>query len=260
MRIKSLFIILVSVCLLLDGRLNAEPADSTARAWGYFNYTMIFSPNWAFIVMPGYSYEFSRSDADKEAPHDPQSTVFYELSFGPAYMVKAGEFIVKLPLWYNYQAYPIAYRDKYHFSHNFAFLPIIQYKHESLELIGRTYFENKFYTTKVPHGSSQGYSLQFRPLMRINFWFARNLAFTFAEELFFGLVQDTSNNSGTEPSFVKKGFSENRAMAGFEYRFSPFSSVAPQYLLRSSFDPSPPHKLQRSDHCLFVQFNYVVNL
>ncbi|TAL33830.1 MAG: DUF2490 domain-containing protein [Spirochaetes bacterium] len=261
MRTSKIAALLFVLFLIIPRASYSANADSTFRAWGYLNYTLLFSPDWVFTIMPGYSYEFSRNDADSAAPHGAQSSVLNELYFGPAYVVQAGEFTLKLPFWYSFQGYPTAYRDMYHFSHNLDFLPVIQFTHNGLELITRLFLENKFHTTRVPEGSNkQGYSLQFRPLVRVNYWLTSSVALTLADEAYLGLVQDSNNKSGPEPGFARKGFSENRFMAGMEYKFSPFTSIAPQYMLRTLYDPASSHKLLGIDHCAFIQFNYIVRL
>jgi len=271
--------LLVALCLvfaafiLVSTVMEANAAVPTyRRTWTYLNFNLLISPNWAFTIMPGHRYEFYD---DTQEDDEGRGNQFYELFVGPVYINKISDNVTfKLPLWYYYMGFPNlggtrSGRDNnYFYSHNFEFVPIFEVRFGSLMIANRIILHNKFYANNAVYteeAQRRGWSLLMREMISLTYDVTPSFSLTMGDEVFIGLIEDRGTNEirGNaigEPFFEQHGFSMNRFYAGFIYKFSPFVSIHPQYILESLHNPNDDYEFYKKGHYLYVIFNYAFKL
>jgi len=260
-----LVILCVSAGVLTSPAAAEKPV--AARTWTYLNLTTLLSPNWAWVVMPGHRYEFYRdNDPSRDAPGvpDTKETYFWEFFTGPVYIKKFGDLTLKLPLWYYYMGFPVNSTDKYFYSHNIEFLPIVEYKIDRLKLYNRVIFHNKVYAHNTVYTKEQysGYSLLIREKFQVSYALTKEFALILADELFFGAIEDkdTKDIAKGEPFFAQKKFNKNRLYAGGAYKFTPFLNLSLQYVYETNYNPDNDGALTERDHYIMTTLTYVLKL
>ncbi|MBN2542459.1 DUF2490 domain-containing protein [bacterium] len=226
--------------------------------WEYGNVTTLFSPNWAFVVMPGRRYEFSTTQDNVE----PKGTFFYEFFAGPVYTHSFGDIKLKVPLWYYLMYFPQDEADDF-YSHNIELLPIVEYYHGDWTFINRVILHNKIYADNSLFTSSEersGYSLLLRELVRVNYKLSRQVSLTAADEVFLGLIEDsdTKEIATGEPFFAKSGFSRNRLYLGLNTKFGKITTLSTEYVWETNYDPDDDYKLTKIRHYIFLTATFVL--
>ncbi len=271
--LKRTVVIVVAMLLVSSSMVYGAGAPKTGRTWEYLNLTLLLSPNWAFVILPGHRYEFSRKTASDAKYADEKYTYFWEFFAGPVYMQKFGDLTLKLPLWYYYMGFPLRHKDStgedYYYSHNIEFLPIVEYKYKDWKFINRVIFHNKFYANNSYYETKTerwGYSLTLREMFTIEYNILPVLALTVADELFFGLVEDADTkddpapNPKGEPFYEVEGFNMNRLYVGLIYRFTPTLSLSPQYVYETQYDPDNNGKVTSYNHYIYLTLTYVIKM
>jgi len=264
---------LVMFALVPTGGSAAEK-PYTGRTWEYVNVTMLLSPNWAFMVMPGHRFEFYRG-ADPKS--NAKETFLWEFFAGPIYIQKFESFTFKLPLWYYYMGFPIdaddkkqgtKYDDRF-WSHNIEVVPIFDFNLDALKITSRTIFHNKVYAKNELYTTAnqrKGYSLLIRQMLMLEYALNPMFSLLLGDEIFVGLKEDGGTkdlNGGAlrgEPFYERKGFSENRLHAGFNVKFSPALSLSPQYVYDTTYLPESGYRLTSRNHYIMLTLNYVLKL
>ncbi|HDP80862.1 MAG TPA: DUF2490 domain-containing protein [Spirochaetes bacterium] len=175
-------------------------------------------------------------------------------------------------LWYYYMGFPVKKfgptgEDEYFYSHNIEFLPILEYKYEKWKFVNRVIFHNKVYAKNYFYESDsekKGYSLTLREMVTIEYDILPLLSISIADELFFGLVEDEDTKDKPypkgEPFYEVKGFNMNRLYIGLNYKFTPFISLAPQYVYETIYDPDNDGKLTNYNHYIYLTLTYVMKM
>jgi hypothetical protein len=232
-------LLLIAVSLVIGtGTVFADVA-APGRSWTYLSGTMLLTPHWAFNVMPGIRYEFSR---DIGAGRD---TYLHELFAGPTYIMKNGPFTFKLPLWYYYMGFPVKANNAYYFTHSLEVIPIVEYRYNNWTFVNRVIFHNTFYASYYPSDEQRNGAVN------------KQLTLLLADEPFFGVFEDgdaPANNYG----YWAKGFRVNRVYAGLIYAITPAFTVSPQYVFETNYDGAG--KLTEIDHYVYVTFSYAWKL
>ena len=244
---------IIFVFLLLTISYAQRP--TTGRLWSYFNFTGLISKQLAFVVMPGFRYEFSR---DEENNGTAKKTYFYELLTGPVYIVKGNCWTLKLPVWYYYMGFPISAQDDYFYSHNIELLPIIEFRKNRFTLSSRTIFHNTVYASiyETAH-DRKGYGLVIREMIKASYSLNDDIELLVAEEPFFGVIED-SEAEVHGLGYWQKGFRMNRIYAGGTIRMSKYFSISPQYVFETNYDSDG--QLASINHYLFITLSYALKL
>jgi len=258
---------------LLPAGANAAEKPYTGRTWEYVNVTLLLSPNWAFMVMPGHRFEFYRG-ADPKS--DAKETFLWEFFAGPIYIQKFESFTFKLPLWYYYMSFPWDGDDKKpkdsddgrRWSHNIEVVPIFEFNVDALKVTSRTIFHNKVYAKNELYTTAnqrKGYSLLIRQMLMLEYALNPMFSLLLGDEIFVGVKEDggTKNLSEVkigEPFYERKGFSENRLHAGFNVKFNPALSLSPQYVYDTTYLPESGYRLTSRNHYIMLTLNYVLKL
>ncbi len=258
---------------LLPAGANAAEKPYTGRTWEYVNVTLLLSPNWAFMVMPGHRFEFYRG-ADPKS--NAKETFLWEFFAGPIYIQKFESFTFKLPLWYYYMGFPWDGDDLTprssdegrRWSHNIEVVPIFEFNLDALKITSRTIFHNKVYAKNELYTTAnqrKGYSLLIRQMLMLEYALNPMFSLLLGDEIFVGAKEDggTKNLSATkigEPFYERKGFSENRLHAGFNVKFSPALSLSPQYVYDTTYLPESGYRLTSRNHYIMLTLNYVLKL
>ncbi len=269
-KIKKVVLLSFALATLLSVTQQSFAAvPTTGRTWGYFNLTTLLSPNWAFVVMPGHRYEFSRSNDPNQSEI---KTYFYELFAGPVYVTKLSKNLkLKLPLWYYYMGFDFANHNAkgaigdYLYSHNIEFLPILEYKYKNFVFMNRVIFHNKIYAKNKIYDAADvnsGFSMLIREKFQITYILNKSLGFILADEIFIGAVEDsdTKKMPQGEPFFALQKFNKNRLYVGMFYKFTPFLSIVPQYVYETNYIPKEDYKLKDKHHYINVTLSYVLKL
>lgn len=253
----------ICVVLLFASSAAAYAVPTAGRTWEYGEFTTLISPSWAFTVMGSHAYEFSRTN---DPGKDEKETYFYEFFAGPVYSMRFGNLTLKLPLWYYYQGFPVKAIDKYYYSHNIEFLPILEYKYNRWKLWNRVIFHNKIYSSFYDTSDQRkGYSLLVREYLRVEYSLTDKFRVMVGDEIFQGIIEDddtvdsTPDPLGGPGGFEKKGFALNRFYAGFGYSFTPSFSVTPMYMYQTAHF-GRHNKVTEKDHYLFITLSYVLKL
>lgn len=267
---KSFVMTLLAIILFATAAKPSEAAPNTGRTWIYGNLTTLLSPNWAFVVMPGHRYEFSRSYDEGQ---DQYKTFFYELFAGPVYIKKFGNLTLKLPLWYYYMGFDFSNHNKkgaigdYLYSHNIEFLPILEYKMGNMVLMNRIIFHNKIYAKNKLYGTDDlksGFSMLIREKFQITYLLNKKMGLIFADEIFIGAVEDTDtsdlNLPSGEPFYAKKKFNKNRVYLGMFYKVTPMTKLVPQYILETNYLPEDDYKLKDVHHYINLTISHVIKM
>ena len=156
---KKLVLTLAIVCAFFT---LAQAAPIAGRMWENLNFTTLLSPDWAFTIMPGHRWEFSRD------PGSTSDTYFEELFVGPTYTTKLSDSLkLKIPVWYYYMGFPNKFNGTYKFSHNLEILPILEYKLDSsLMISSRSIFHNTFFSSM---NNASGWSTLLREMILVNY-------------------------------------------------------------------------------------------
>ncbi|MCU0844366.1 MAG: DUF2490 domain-containing protein [Spirochaetes bacterium] len=257
---------------LIPAGADAAEKPYTGRTWEYVNVTMLLSPNWAFMVMPGHRFEFFRgADPTSSA----KETFLWELFAGPIYIHKFESFTFKLPLWYYYMGFIIDGDDKrptrgdyeYRFySHNIEVVPIFEFNVDAMKITSRTIFHNKVYAdnnTYRTENQKKGHSLLIRQMLMLEYTLTPMFSLILGDEIFVGVKEDGGTKDlGPigEPFYERNGFSENRLHAGFNVKFNPFLSLSPQYVYDTTYKPESGYRLTSRNHYIMLTLNYVLKL
>ncbi|HSV98021.1 MAG TPA: DUF2490 domain-containing protein [Spirochaetota bacterium] len=246
-------------------------APYTGRTWEYVNVTMLLSPNWAFMVMPGHRFEFYRGADSKSSAKE---TFLWEFFAGPIYIHKFESFTFKLPLWYYYMGFPVdgndgkpkvAGEDRF-YSHNIEVVPIFEFSVDALKVTSRTIFHNKVYADNniyVTENQKKGYSLLIREMIMLEYALTPMFSLLLGNEVFVGVKEDGGTKDlGRigEPFYERNGFSENRLHAGFNVKFNPTLSLSPQYIYNTTYKPESGYRLTSRNHYIMLTLNYVLKL
>lgn len=220
------------ICMMAVLCVTLYAQSTTARFWGYANITAVFTKNWVFVVMPGVRYEFLRDDG-MDSPA--KKLYFTELLTGPVYTMRHKCLTLKFPLWYYYMGFPVSSADDYFYSHNIEFLPIIEYRSNRLKVTSRTIFHNTVYASIYETDALRnGYGLVVRQLFRADYSVANKVIIIFAEEPFFGVIED-----GEAPphvlGFWPAGFRMNRLYVGCAIQLKPSLTISPQYVFETTY-------------------------
>jgi len=259
---------------LLPAGANAAEKPYTGRTWEYVNVTLLLSPNWAFMVMPGHRFEFYRGADPKSSAKE---TFLWELFAGPIYIQKFDSFTFKLPLWYYYMGFPIDGNDKKpkvpgeerFWSHNIEVVSIFEFNLDALKITSRTIFHNKVYAQNSAYTTAnqkKGHSLLIRQMLMLEYALTPMFSALLGDEIFVGVKEDggTKDLAGGkfrgEPFYERKGFSENRLHAGFNIKFSPEISLSPQYVYDTTYLPESGYLLTSRNHYIMLTLNYVLKL
>ena len=256
----ALFMLLLSSIAFLDKSM-AAPAPTLGRAWTYPNLTLGFSPEWSFTIMPGYRFEFYRSEGDT------LNSFLYELFVGPNYTKRFSDLTLKLSLWYYYSGFDLnrGSLNSFLYSHNIEFVPAVDYKIGKFTLSDRILTHSKIYAANNWFTTSDqrwGYSLLLRQMLKVGYSITSTLSVFVADEIFIGLIEDndTKKIRKGEPFFEEKGFSKNRVYLGGAYKVTPSFSISPQYVLETNYNPADKHKLKTKEHYIFLGLDYVLKL
>jgi hypothetical protein len=223
------------------------------RLWTYVNFTGLLSNEFAFVIMPGFRYEFSRKDENNGVA---KKTYFYELLTGPVYIIKIKDWILKLPVWYYYMGFPVAPQDDYFYSHNLEFLPIVEFRSSDFTFISRTIFHNTIYASIYEQGGDRkGYGLVIREMFKICYQLSDRVDILIADEPFFGVIED-SEASIHPLGYWQKGFRMNRLYAGCNIRMTKHLSLSPQYVFETNYDTNG--QLDAVNHYLFLTISCAV--
>ena len=226
-------------------------SSTTGRFWSYLNITSLIDAKWAIVTMPGFRYEFARSDDLNMLPA--KGIYFYEFFVGPVYTKTSGAFTFKLPVWYYYMGFPSDYA--YFYSHNIEILPILSYRSGRTTFTGRTIFHNTVYASVYEtREMRKGYSLVIRQLLQVAHNIDDRTTLIFADEPFFGVIED--GEAPPSPiGFWPSGFRLNRIYAGLQYSITPKMKISPQYVFETAHDEG---RVTDVNHYLFVTFSYVL--
>lgn len=223
------------------------------RSWTYINLTTVFTPEWSFIVMPGYKYEFYQNSGD------PGKTVLYELFIGPAYNIKAGNFAFILPLYYYYLGAPVRSTGKYYYTHNIAFVPLAVYTMGRWEFRSRLFCHNTFYANYYETEElRRGYALLVAPMLMVTFRLIENFSLSVSDEVPIVFVEDIQATPTTGAGFLRKGLYKNRLYSGVIYSFDNSLSLKLQYVYETTYGTD--RGLDRVDHTVFTVVSYVLKL
>jgi hypothetical protein len=266
---KPIFTSLVAAAILFSLAQPSQAAPNTGRTWVYGNLTALLSPNWAFVVMPGHRYEYSRSYDEGQ---DEFKTFFYELFAGPVYIQKLSDNLtLKLPLWYYYMGFDFDNVNSkgiigdYLYSHNIEFLPILEYKMGNFVFMNRVIFHNKIYADNKLYDTDDrksGYSLLIREKLQITYLLNKKMGLIFADEIFIGAVEDedTKDIPSGEPFYAKKKFNKNRVYLGMFYKVTPMTKIVPQYILETNYLPEKDYELKDVHHYINFTVSHVLKL
>lgn len=240
--------LMITVALPVSGK-----ASTTGRFWSYLNVTSLIDAKWAIVTMPGFRYEFARSDDPSMLPA--KGLYFYEFFIGPVYSRTSGAFTFKLPVWYYYMGFPSD--NSYFYSHNIEILPILTYRTGRTTFTSRTIFHNTVYASVYETSEMRkGYSLVIRQLLQVAHCIDERTTLIIADEPFFGVIED--GEAPPSPiGFWPSGFRLNRIYAGLEYSITPRIRISPQYVLETAHDEGTVTDV---NHYLFVTFTYVLRL
>ncbi len=224
---KKLLLVLALVATVFSATAQAEPL--AGRMWENINFTAVLSPDWAFTIMPGHRWEFSRNGA----PNATSDTYFQELFIGPTLTMKLSDSLkFKLPVWYYYMGFPNRFNGTYRFSHNLEILPIFEYKLDAnLMISSRSIFHNTFFTSM----NGSGWSTLLREMILINYTLSPTCTIFAGNEIFIGLLTDGTYAGAYGPGFSPSGIDENRVIAGFTYKLTPEISITPQYIYSNTW-------------------------
>jgi hypothetical protein len=243
--------ILFLVALASSTLPRYSASATTGRFWTYLNVTALVSPSWSLVTMPGFRYEFARTEETMICSN--RGFYFYEFLIGPTHAHTWGRFSLKLPLWYYYMGFPSP--DEHDYSHNIEFLPILNCRLDRLSFTSRTIFHNTVYASvyETPE-LKNGYSLVIRQYLEISYAVDQRLNIQLADEPFFGVIEDRE----APPSsigFWPSGFRLNRIYAGFKFQVTPCLSLAPQYVYETAYNEG---RVTDSNHYIFFTFSYVL--
>jgi hypothetical protein len=270
---RTCIVLLAALMLfaLIPAGADAAEKPYTGRTWEYVNVTMLLSPNWAFMVMPGHRFEYFRgADPSSSA----KETFLWELFAGPIYIQKFENFTFKLPLWYYYMGFIIDGNDKKPkvagntraYSHNIEVVPIFEFNVDALKITSRTIFHNKVYAENTLYDTGnekKGYSLLVRQMLMLEYALTPMFSLLLGDEVFVGVKEDGgTKNLGPigEPFYERNGFSENRLHAGFNIKFNPALSLSPQYVYDTTYKPESGYRLTSRNHYVMLTLNYVLKL
>lgn len=259
--------------LLVSTQGFANQKPSTFRTWEYLDFTVLLSPNWAYTVLPGHTYEWTRDNDPSTDPkkREAKGPVLYELFTGPVYITKIGDVTVKLPLWYYYMGFPIkattTTESMYKYSHNIEFVPIVEYKMGDWKFWNRVIFHNTVYSNYYKEDSDRkGYSLLIREFFKVEYSLTPDFRLVVGDEIFVGIIEDSDTNTDAltpgliSPGFSRKGFSQNRFYLGCGYSFSPVLSITPLYILQTQHFKRYSNKVTEYDHYIQVTLSYALKL
>jgi hypothetical protein len=227
----------------------------TGRVWSYINCTGILTSRWAYVMMPGFRYEFARDDAQNS---DTKKMYFYELLTGPVFITRANRLTIKIPFWYYYMGFPVAGTDNYYYSHNVELLPIIEYRSNRVLFTSRTIFHNTVYASVYETDEMRkGYGLVVRQLFKLEYFLNPGLSVVCAEEPFLGVIED-----GQAPAhalgYWQRGFRMNRIYLGMGIKLNQALNISPQYVFETTYGEST--ELTGINHYLHVMLTWVVRL
>ena len=222
------------------------------RLWSYGNITGVINKNLVWVAMPGLRYEFSRHDSLASPTKD---LYFIELLTGPTYSFHIKQASIKLPLWYYYMGFPIKAQDRYYYTHNIEFLPIVSYSFHTFTITSRTILHNTVYASVYDtNAQKSGYGLVIRQLIQVNVALSPHMRVTIGEEPFFGVIEDTE--AMPHPlGYWQKGFRMNRVYAGFAIKLLSYLTISPYYVYETTYD-SEGH-LSGTNHYAFIVLSYV---
>jgi hypothetical protein len=273
---RTCIVLLAALMLfaLIPAGADAAEKPYTGRTWEYVNVTMLLSPNWAFMVMPGHRFEFFRG---ADPTYNAKETFLWEFFAGPIYIQKFESFTFKLPLWYYYMAFPIdaddrktagGYDDRF-WSHNIEVVPIFEFNVDALKITSRTIFHNKVYADNRFYNTEnqkKGYSLLIRQMLMLEYALTPMFSLLLGDEIFVGVKEDGGTkdlNNGLlrgEPFYERNGLNENRLHAGFNVKFNPALSLSPQYVYDTTYLPESGYRLTNRNHYIMLTLNYVLKL
>jgi hypothetical protein len=307
---KRLSVIAISLFSLiaLAGVARADaPAKQEGRIWYDQNLTLAFTPQWSFTVMPGFRTEFARSREDVAGVQ------FLEFFIGPNFTYKWKNFTFKGSLWYYYMGYPLRGRGvessvgqpltcsssmaatpnncipSYNFSHNLEIIPAVEYRWGRWSFYDRIIFHNTFYADTyndtnpltnagLSVGSQRaGWGTVLRELVQARYALTDRLGVLLADELFFGIAEDSDTSkllklnadkttttphvAGYKPTgYWKDGFRYNRTYAGIDFKVTPALTVSPMYMIEIGVSPVDSGDITDVAHNLFVVVTYVAKL
>ena len=294
-RLSFLAISLVTL-VALSGVAQATdyPTKQEGRVWYDQNLTLAFTPEWSFSVMPGMRFEYARSREGL------QGLQFLEFFIGPNYTYKLGNLTIKGSLWYYYMGYPQRGRMRedpthpgnlacnppdcvptYNFSHNLEIIPSVEYRLGRWSFYDRIIFHNTFYAdlyndtnpatnAGLDVGSQRaGWGTVLRELAQVRYAVTDTLGVLLADELFFGIVEDSDTQKLKTPKLVggydprgywKNGFRYNRTYVGIDFKVTPALTVTPMYMLELGVDRLDSGDLTDMAHNLFVIVTYVAKM
>jgi hypothetical protein len=240
--------------ILMPGNVFAQTPTS-ARIWMYGNLTTVMHPNIAYVIMPGFRYEFARDD---EMGSEEKGLYFYELLTGPVFGVRLKNSSIKLPLWYYYMDFPVRSSDDHYFSHNIELLPIITLRCKPVVITSRTIFHNTLYASVYGEDTlNSGYGLVLRQLVRLDIPISKAVIATIGEEPFFGIIEDAQ--APPHPlGFWERGFRMNRVYIGCIIRPFDRLSVSPQHVYETTYDSEGT--LTARNHYFFLTISYTLQL
>lgn len=243
------------LCIMLAIFVSLSAQPQTARLWGYANVTAVLARDWAYVMMPGMRYEFTRSDDMGSAA---KGVYFVELLTGPVYVFRHKCLTFKVPVWYYYTGFPVNSTEDYFYSHNAEFLPIIEYRSGTLKLTSRTIFHNTFYASIYGTDDlKNGYGLVVRQLFRADYGVNSALTITAAEEPFFGVVED-SEAPPHMLGFWPGGFRMNRVYLGAGFQLGTSFTISPQYVFETTYGDAT--ELTGINHYLFITISYTLGI
>jgi hypothetical protein len=297
-RFALLALSLLSV-LATSGAAQAAdlPTKQEGRVWYEQNLTLAFTPNWSFTVMPGARFEFARTREDKAGVQ------FLEFFIGPNFTYKMNNFTFGGSLWYYYMGYPSRGRivestglcslqtsptasncqSTYAFSHNLEIIPTVEYRIGRWSIYDRVIFHNTFYadTYNADRTADLGLSVNdqrwgwgtvLRQLIRGRYALTDRLGISLADELFFGILEDsdtkklTNQKTGaagagyTPTGYWKSGLRYNRTYLGIDFKVTPTLTVAPSYMVEIGLNPVDSGDITDISHNLFVVVTYVAKM
>ena len=250
---KKLFIFIV-LCLILSA-VFADDVPVAGRLWLYGNVSLGLSKSVSWLTIAGTRYEFSRAKTEEQA----KEFYFNEFFTGPMYLTKVAGFKVILPVLYYYMGFPMKSLDKYTYSHNIEFSPVLIYRFKKFVVYNRFIFHNTIYSTFYEEvmnksGGNKGYSLLLRWKIMGQYLINEKLTFEAAVEPFIGLIEDDKMPAVTGPGFSEKGLDMNRVYAGFVYKLTKNLSVEANYVYETSFKKNEQDEKELSQiaHYIFI--------
>lgn len=251
---KKLSILILLPLIIPSYELKSE-TPTGLREWNYFNCTILTSKNFAYVIMPGFRYEFGRFN---DSGIEEKGLYFLELLTGPVFIKKTGNFTFKLPVWYYYMGFPVNTTGDYYYSHNIEFLPIVEYRGiKNLTLTGRIIFHNTLYSSLYETAEERsGYSLVLRTLIKGTLSINNKFNLVLGEEPFFGIVED-DETTPSAAGFFPSGFRLNRVYAGIDYKLKPDLKISPMYILETSHDEGG---ITGFNHYLHLNVSYLLKI